>query len=197
VKRIAIVDNTVLSNLVDVGLSESLDKIRAMFERLYIPEKILEEFLNVPEPYLSVRQRFADSILYDRGFFRRCNTFDPIILGVLQTQPGIDAGESEAIAQAVKHGVLILLTDDTRCKNYVKKNYSYIICYNTPFLIALLDLNRFIVYPELVWKSLYARHRFKSSDLRNAYLDACNLIGFSPDRKFLNAKCSMKRILKS
>lgn len=195
--RRAIVDNTVLANLTDAGLYDFLNKTRTLFEHLYIPEKILEEFLDVPQPYLAIRQRFADGILFDRGFFRRCNTFDPIVLGILKTEQDVDAGEAEAIAQAVKRNITLLLTDDVECRIYVQQNRPYITCHNTAFLVALLDVNKFIPEPEQAWKKLYNRHKFKASDLRDAYFEAYRFLGITPDGKILSEKSSLKRILKA
>ncbi len=196
-KRLAILDNTVLANLIDAGLSDLLDKSRVLFENFCIPEKIMEEFLDVDEPYLAVRQRFADRILFDRGFFRRCNTFDPIVLGVLQTEAGVDLGEAEAIAQAVRRNITLLITDDVNCRNYIRQHHPYIQCYPTPFLVALLDVNEFLPQPIQVWKKLYDHHKFKSAHLREAYTSAFRYIGTSPNRKSLNQKCSLKQILRA
>ncbi len=53
-RRAAIIDNTVLVNLIDSGLDDILIKSYTIFSNLFIPETILQEFLNVPEP--SVRE---------------------------------------------------------------------------------------------------------------------------------------------
>lgn len=196
-KRVAILDNTVLANLIDAGLGDLLDKSHILFENFYVPEKIMEEFLGVVEPYLSVRQRFADGISFDRGFFRRCNTFDPIVLGVLQTESGVDPGEAEAIAQAVRRNITLLLTDDIDCQTYVRQHRPYIQCRSTTFLVALLDVNEFLPQPNQTWKKLYDHHKFKSSHLREAYNAAFKFIGTAPNRKFLSQKCSLKRILEA
>lgn len=196
-RRAAIIDNTVLVNLIDSGLDDILIKSYTIFSNLFIPETILQEFLNVPEPFLASRQRFADRILFDRGFFRRCNTFDVIVLGELQTERGVDQGEAEAIAQAVRRGISLFLTDDARCRKYVETKRPYLLCRDTPFLIALLDLNQFLLQPNDSWKRLYQRHKFKSSDLRISYQNACNFIGMTPSRKFLSHKSNLKRILEA
>lgn len=194
-KRAAIVDNTVLANLIDAGLSDLLDKSRIVFANFYIPDTVLEEFLHVPEPYFAVRQRFADRIIYDRGFFRRCNTFDSIVLGILQTEPGVDLGEAEAIAQAVRRNITLMLTDDADCQKYIKQKHPYLQCHSTVFLVALLDLNGFLPQPDHNWKRLYRHHKFNSSRLREAYTNAFSFIGVTPDQKILSRKSSMKRIL--
>lgn len=185
----AIEDNTVLANFLDVGNKDLLDKSRNIFSTFFIPIEILSEFLRVPPPHSGVRERFADGIIFDAGFYRRCNTFDPIILGLLKTEKGIDPGEAEAIAQASARNINIILTDDKKCKKLIKEKYSHIRCFGTPFLIALLDLNKYLNDTEVVWKKFQMRSKFKRKDIREGYREAYVFIGMTPPKKVINRKC--------
>jgi predicted nucleic acid-binding protein len=137
-KRVAVIDNNVLANFLDAGEGALLEQARVVFSQIYIPQQVLTDFLNVSEPYLHQRQRFANNIGTDVDFFRHCYSFDPIVLGLLQSEKGIHSGEAEAIAQAVRRDIPIILTDDVGCKKYVAQNKHSLRCFGTLFIAAIL-----------------------------------------------------------
>lgn len=194
-KHVAILDNTVLANFIDSGLIAIFEKLRSIFNHFLIPVEVQNEFLKVPSRYLAERQRFADNIAVDIGFYRLCNSFDPIVQGDLIARVGVDPGEAEAIAQAVRRNVWIFLTDDRRCSKFIASQYPFIRCYNSLFLIALLDTAGYIDEVNQVWKDLNQRINLKSGDLREAYKAAHAFLSLAYDPKAISRKSRLKEIL--
>lgn len=191
----AILDNTVLANFMDNGLISTFEKLRLVFNYFLIPVEVENEFLKVPSRYLAERQRFADKFRLDVGFYRLCNSFDPIVRGELVLIKDVDPGEADAIAQAVRRNVWLFLTDDRRCSRFITNQYPFIRCYNSLFLIALLDCLAYIDDIKQVWQVMHPKMDFKSKDLREAYLDAYAYLSMSPDSKIISKKSQLKKIL--
>lgn len=167
--KVAILDNSVLANFIDSGQLSILEKARQAFKYFLIPQEICREFLSVSPAYLIARERFAQKLRIDQGFYRLCTTVDPIVMGLLQTQKGVDAGEAEAIAQAVKRNVMTFFTDDRRCEDYIRRHYSHIRCYNSLIIVAILDLLELLPDVKTCWKNLHKFRGFQQADVRAAY----------------------------
>jgi predicted nucleic acid-binding protein len=192
----AIIDNTVLVNFFDSANSKYLPQLRNIFRNLYISEAILAEFLNIPPKFLQKRQEFADKIQISQGFFRLCNTYDSIVLGLLKTVKGVDEGEAESIAQASKRNIPVFLTDDRACSKYMAQAYPHIKCYNTLFVIALLDINDYLQNPEQVWVDMHRQCNFNREDVVKAFEQSCSFLGLKPNKKLIRNRCySIKQVL--
>lgn len=186
-KKEAIIDNNVLVNLFSTDL---LHILASCFSRIYIPTEIKNEFEKVPEIN---RQNFIHRINSDYGFYRLCDTFDPIILNFVVNK--IHKGESEAIAQSYKRRIPIFLTDDSDCIDFIKKNVLNIKCYTTLTVLALADITGFISNQKEVVNKLYKIHKFKSCDLRDSYNFAYTELGVYLNKKLISKKTSLKYIL--
>ncbi|MBK9014660.1 MAG: hypothetical protein IPM82_11585 [Saprospiraceae bacterium] len=191
---IAILDNSVLATFMDSGQMDLLDKSRIVFRFFLIPEKVKAEFLNVPPQFLATRQRFADSISIDYGFYRLCTTFDEIVLGILQTTKGIHEGEAQAIAQAQSVMSFYFLLTMKIAKTPLMKDSPHLRTMGTPTLVALLDVAGFLPNAVAVWQTIHQNHGFTYPQLKDAVKNAFLLLGIGHEKKLWQEKTSWKRI---
>ena len=191
----AIIDNTVLANFMDSGQIGILNSSNLIFKTLFVPEAVHYEFLNVKGKLLHARTRFSDGIKIDKGYYRHCNTYDPIILGSFSRKDGVDPGEAEAISQAAKRGISIIITDDRKCRDYIEKKFAHIKTYSTLTIIALLDLSGWLPDRNKNFQQLYMSCSFTAAQLRVAYIQASQHIGITLKGKALSKKSSLKSII--
>ena len=83
----------------------------------------------------------------------------------------------------------MIFTEDEPCRLAIENEFRHLKCYNSLFLIALLELNGLLVdYPNLI-KEFHQRKAFKSNELRFAILKAAEFLGLNPKDKFIKEKC--------
>ena len=170
-------------------------QLQNLFKRIHIPEEVKNEFERgaALSPY---RQSLLVHLRPDAGFLSLCTHYDLMVKAFIQTErfPGIDEGEAEALAQAGKIQVHTFLTDDIRCRKVVEQHFPHIRCYGTLFILAALDLNKYLKKRDQVFKALLKIRPFKSSDLREAYDKAAHYYRLHLDRQTLSYKSSVKRL---
>lgn len=195
----AIFDNTVF-NISARLLSIDLVQIAAtLFDKIVVPSHILTEIQRFPtgcEPFVAQKMEcYARQV---GELFELCTTYDNITLAFIQTMPNVDLGEAEAIAQANKRNIRFFFTDDERCIHALKGKFSNIYFVSTLYLIALLDIHKYIHdYPTLIkeynqYKSLKNKKHKKL--FRDEYWRACSDLGIPISKKELSQKTSLKKL---
>ncbi len=205
-KPIAVIDNMILAYFADMQRMDVLEKSRFLFHFLLIPERVKNEFASfVPNNRPIEREQLLESMSIDSGFFRLCTTYDPIVKGFAQDiikkyskgkkKHETNEGEAEAIAQAEKRNVFMIFTEDEPCRLAIDSEFRHLKCYNSLFLIGLLELNGLLTdYKDLI-KAFYKRKPFKSSELRFAILKATEFLGLNPKEKSIKEKYGLKKLL--
>jgi predicted nucleic acid-binding protein len=108
----AVIDNTLLSRLVDLNLIEFLPLV---FRLILIPPEVKREAYRTPH---GGKRRLRNLIRETAGFFVDCREADPYITDILRADLG--AGESAAIAQADKKESILLIDDEKAYKRAIK-----------------------------------------------------------------------------
>src|SRR2546426_7311873 len=114
----AVIDNTLLSRLVELDLTEFLPLV---FRVILIPPEVKREAYRTPH---GGRRRLRNLIRETAGFFVDCRDADPYITDILKADLG--AGESAAIAQADKKESMLLLDDERAFKRAIKMEITVI-----------------------------------------------------------------------
>jgi predicted nucleic acid-binding protein len=101
---LAVIDNTLLSRLVDLELAESLPWV---FKLILIPPEVKREAYRKRH---GGRRRLRNLIRESSGFFVNCREVDPSIRDFLKAD--LDDGEAAAIAQADFRNAILLLDEE-------------------------------------------------------------------------------------
>lgn len=101
---LAVIDNTLLSRLVDLELAESLPWI---FKLILIPPEVKREAYRTRH---GGKRRLRNLIREMTGFFVDCRDVDPAIRNFLRAD--LDEGEAAAIAQADFKEAILLLDEE-------------------------------------------------------------------------------------
>ena len=101
---LAVIDNTLLSRLVDLELAESLPWL---FKLILIPPEVRREAYRARH---GGRRRTRNLIREASGFFVNCREVDASIRDFLKAD--LDAGEAAAIAQADFKNAILLLDEE-------------------------------------------------------------------------------------
>ncbi|HVS82033.1 MAG TPA: hypothetical protein VHE60_09895 [Pyrinomonadaceae bacterium] len=99
---LAVIDNTLLSRLVDLDLAQFLP---LLFKRVLIPPEVKREAFKAPG-----KRRLRNLINEYAGFFVDCREADPLVRDLLKVD--LDEGEAAAIAQADKREATLLLDEE-------------------------------------------------------------------------------------
>lgn len=144
------------------------------------------------------RSWLLDRLNTEQGFYRLCTSYDTFINILVEKSKGMDKGESESYSQFKKLSAQLLISDDKRFTKAVHELDKGIKVYNCLHLICWLDI---LGYLPMEWttivKVVHGVRPFKSKDLREAYLEIASKTSVPLDKKKLNEKCSLKKILSS
>ena len=124
---IAVIDNTLLSRLVDLGL---VDFLPLVFKLILIPPEVRREAYRARH---GGRRRLRNVIREMAGFFVACREVDETIREYLKVD--LDEGEAAAIAQADMKGSLLLLDEE---KGYKRATTMQIEVVRTGKLLNML-----------------------------------------------------------
>lgn len=195
-RPIAIVDNSFLVYSTLLKEVDLLRRLRILFDHLLLPQEVVREFMpkkNLPEN--EIRHEILGQLSINEGFYRFCNSLDHIVLDSLKSIKNIDLGEAEAIAQSQHRRISFILTDEKKALKNLPHKFSHIRFFNTLTIIAILDLNQFIINYEDCIRSLHRIRKFNSKDVREAYQKAMKFTQRNLSKKDLSKKTSLKRIL--
>lgn len=176
-KPIAIVDNTVLSDFFKVGSADLFDKLRLIFSTVYVPTEVKKEVAGYQKGGIKQRTAFVGGLRTENGFYRLCNTFDLVVLAMLDGVKGIDKGEREAISQALKIPAFFILTDDKRCIAYIEKTYPQLRCMGLPEIIYKLESTGMLPNWKEILLELSKLNNYTVERLENAYTSVCKELG--------------------
>src|SRR5262245_2981508 len=99
----AVIDNTLLSRLVELDLAEFLP---FLFKLILIPPEVKQEAYRTPH---GIRRRLRKLIRESSGFFVNCRQVDASVKEILKAD--LDAGEAAAIAQAEGTNSVLLIDE--------------------------------------------------------------------------------------
>lgn len=171
-----------------------LPKLRLVFSRLLIPTEIKSEFERgaTKDPN---RDEIIQQIRIHGSFLTLCTSFDLVAKVLLETTKGIDKGEAEAVAQNKQVKARFILSDDKKFTKAIRSLDKYVTVISTLHIIAMLDLHMFEMEVHYLVRHFHKIQKFKSRDLRQAYVEVCNWYGISIPKKQLSRKCSLSKIL--
>ena len=190
-KVAAIIDNDVLVNLLTVGI---LNKLANLYSPLFISDRVVEEFLQEDASFehlpsekrenimkdLEMRKKFILKITHTNTFIKRCMVYDEILFATINGTEGINEGEAESIAQAMKRQVRYFITDDKPCTEQIKiKQFADITPINSLRILAKLQLQEFLESPIEDFARLYQCRPFSSEALLNAFREAAQELGIN------------------
>ncbi|MBT1689761.1 hypothetical protein [Dawidia soli] len=192
-KYTAVIDNTVLVNLTYLKDFQVFRHLKALFHGIYVPMEVRLEYekMSIVEPD---RLWILDRLQPGSGFYSLCTQYDAIVLTILQTISGIDAGEAEAVAQQHRIGARYILSDDRAFRKALAPIFPHSTIIGTLHVVALLDLNQLLTDRNEALKRLYFKHRFTAVALRQAYTDMARHLGLQLTRKDLSNRTSIKRL---
>ncbi len=130
----------------------------------------------------------------DEGFYSLCSSYDSFTVDFYKTIKDIDGGEAEAAAQQNKIGANYVLSDDLRFQRAIKKIDPTFRVIATLHVIALLDLNKFLLDVKPLLRSHISKNPFSSSDLRKAYVDSAKELSIVLTKKDISKKCGVKEL---
>lgn len=125
---VAVIDNTLLSRLTELGLAESLPLV---FKKIRLPPEVKREALKAPN-----KRRLKNLLSENRGFFVDCFEADILNKEILKTV--IDEGEAAVIAQAEETDSVVI-TDDKKGYNQAVKRE--LVVFRTGKILCLLKEN--------------------------------------------------------
>lgn len=126
-KRIAVIDSSVLINLTHLELASKLSQY---FTVIYVPRRVQEE--------VNKKSRFRRRLtkLYRAGLFRRCIGEDALSVRLLSLD--LDAGEAEGLVQAQEKQADFFIVDEKRAREIGRRRG--LILVGTVRLLARLSL---------------------------------------------------------
>lgn len=144
--------------------------LNSIFHEVYIPLKVEKEFL---EEKSDERFNFLLNCFDENAWLKKCQTYSDDIIEILKTDPKIDAGEREAIAQykqlmidlEVEEGKINCIIDESAARKVainmdIKVN-------GTLYIMAIMHLNGFIDY-HAETKRLKKERRFGENAIKDA-----------------------------
>jgi len=169
---ITILDTSALITLYKLNGIRFLNSI---FQEVYIPLKVEKEFL---EEKSDERLSFLLNCFDENTWLKKCQTYSDDIIEILKTNPKIDAGEREAIAQykqlqvdlEIEDGKINCIIDEAAARK-VAVNMD-IKVNGTLYIMAIMHLNGFIDY-HVETKRLKKERRFGEKAIKEA-LDKAN-----------------------
>lgn len=175
---ITILDTSALITLYKI---DGVKHLSSMFEDVYIPLKVEKEFL---EEKSDERFDFLLNCFAENIWFKKCQTYSDDIIDLLKSNPKIDAGEREAIAQykqlqmdlALEDGKINCIIDETEARK-VAQNMD-IKVNGTLYLMAKMHFNGFIDY-HTETQRLKKDRRFKDSVINAAFEKVKNELGLN------------------
>lgn len=181
-----IIDTNVLINFFTLRSHNLLQVISTIFSQVYIPLEVKNEFVG-KSSIIPDRMQFVDSLKSDSGFYRLCPHHDELTLSEIKRFPKVDAGEAEALAQHQKIRPKFILTDDISFQNAVREKYS-VRFINSLFVLCALDILNFTKNQRKIFYAFYEIHKFKSNQLREAYLSVNNYYEIGVNKKTISRK---------
>jgi predicted nucleic acid-binding protein len=203
-----IFDNTVFNFFVRIESANLFHITKSIItDSVLVPSKVLEEL----ESLGSLDENYMQKILYwtdqikQNYFYQFCSSYDSIVLDFLSGK--IDKGEADAIAQSLKTGVSIFITDDKNCLEFIEDNYSHIKSYSTFFLISLADVHGLLPdyektvaeYHKIIGFNSFRKitKKLHLQKIRYEYIEAMKYLGINKDKKLISQKTSFLTILKN
>lgn len=168
--------------------------LQSLFHTIYFPTEVVKEYtIGLPkEPH---RNWVIERLNQDQGFYRYCSTYDSFVMVTVENYKGIDKGEAEAYAQFKKVNAHFIISDDNSFIEALKYLDSGTKVYTTLHLISWLEHSKLLPNWNDLLKHVYKIRPFKSTELREAYLEVAARLGLSLPKKTVSAKCSLSKIL--
>lgn len=165
---ITILDTSALITLYKIN---GIQHLSSIFEDVYIPLKVEKEFLAEQS---DERFNFLMNCFEENLWFKKCQTYQDDIIELLKSNPKIDPGEREAIAQykqlqmdlEVEEGNINCIIDETEARK-VAENMDIKIN-GTLYLMARMHFNGFINY-HIETQRIKGERRFKDSIIKAAF----------------------------
>lgn len=175
---ITILDTSALITLYKI---DGVKHLSSMFEDVYIPLKVEKEFL---EEKSDERFDFLLNCFEENIWFKKCQTYSDDIIDILKSNPKIDAGEREAIAQykqlqmdlALEEGKINCIIDETVARK-VAQNMD-IQVNGTLYLMAKMHFNGLIDYFNQTQR-LKQERRFGEKAIKAAFEKVKTELGIS------------------
>ncbi|MEQ9102149.1 MAG: hypothetical protein RIF36_17120 [Imperialibacter sp.] len=168
--------------------------MRSLFPHLLIPTEIKNEFARGAHRHTD-RNYVLERLKPDYGFYRLCTKFDTLAKVVLETTPGIDKGEAEAIAQQKSVSSSYFLADDKTFHTAIRKVDSTVSVISSLHLAAMIDIQRLDAVPNHFIRELYSVWKFSSAEFREAYTQVVGWYSLSMSKREISKKTSLKTIL--
>lgn len=130
----------------------------------------------------------------NQGFYSLCSSYDSLAVEFYKMIKDVDSGEAEAAAQQKKIGANYVLSDDLRFRIAITKVDPTIRVLTTLHVIALLDLNKFLLDTKPLLRTHLAQHPFSSKLLREAYEDSAKDLSIVLTKKDIEKKCGIKEL---
>jgi len=200
-KHRIIIDNSVLVNWAQIKSYDLIELCKVFFYQILIPMKVYEEYKVSAQFHIKEHPLLRD-ISPAKNIYRLCSSYDAVTYDYLRqikksgTFTKIDDGEAEGVAQFQKVPSLFFLTDDQKFVDAANYHNIDIKLTNTLYIIALLDIYRYVDYNLLV-KEFYSIQPFTARQLRDAYTTALSVsgnIGIFYNKKLISAKTSFSKI---
>lgn len=191
----AVIDNSSLVYLCHLHKKEPIfNYLRSIFHTIYFPSEVIREFAkgSPKEPH---RDWILQRLNPESGFYRLCGTYDSFVLIAVENYKGIDKGEAEAYAQLKKVNAPLIISDDKKFTEALKKLDNSIRVYNTLHLLSWLNIAELLPNWNNIIKETHKIRPFKSMDLREAYKCIAERFSLDISKKIISKKCSLSKIL--
>ena len=106
----------------------------------------------------------------------------------------IDRGEAEVYAQQKKVNAHYIISDDIKFHKAIKAVDRNVKILTILHIIAMLDIRELLVNTNEIIKTLHLHYKFKSRQLRSAYIESANELGLDLPKSKLNYRCSFKQL---
>jgi predicted nucleic acid-binding protein len=197
----AIFDNTVFNYIIRLQSVDLSNIVKLLIQEVLVPQTIVSEMEGWGEnPKYAARIGFYTNQIRRNQFYKFCTSYNPVILE--EAQRHIDKGEADAVAQSDKTNVLLFVTDDKACQDYIKDSYPNIRLHSTFFLIALAHFQGLLPNSEAVLQEFHQINKVENMGaksqstyrkmLRSEASEASRLLGFSFDKKQISFLTSLK-----